>query len=39
MENCRFENVSGPAIVIAVENNSNTDVTLRMSSAAKSQSW
>ena len=29
MENCRFENVSGPAIVIAVENNSNTDVTLR----------
>jgi len=29
MENCRFENVSGPAIVIAVENNANTDVTLR----------
>ena len=29
MENCRFENVSGPAIVVAVENNANTDVTLR----------
>lgn len=29
MENCRFENVSGPAFVVAVENNSNTDVTLR----------
>ena len=29
MENCRFENVTGPAIVIATENNSNTDVTLR----------
>ena len=29
MENCRFENVSGPAVVIATENNSNTDVTLR----------
>lgn len=29
MENCRFENVSGPAIVIATENNSNTDMTLR----------
>ena len=29
MENCRFENVSGPAIIIATENNSNTDVTLR----------
>ena len=29
VENCRFENVSGPAVVIATENNSNTDVTLR----------
>lgn len=29
MENCRFENVSGPAIVVAVENNANTDVVLR----------
>lgn len=29
MENCRFENVSGPALVVPVENNANTDITLR----------
>ena len=29
MENSTFENVSGPAIIISRENNSNTDVTLR----------
>lgn len=29
MENCRFENVSGPAFVVPVENNANTDITLR----------
>lgn len=29
IENSRFENVSGPAFNIAVENNSNTSITLR----------
>lgn len=29
IENARFENISGPAFNIAVENNSNNSITLR----------
>lgn len=29
LENCRFENVSGPAFIISNENNSNNQITLR----------
>ncbi len=29
MENCRFENVSGPAIIVSNENNGNNQITLR----------
>ena len=35
MENSTFENISGPAVIISRENNSNTDVTLRNINCSK----